>query len=157
MYEINRFFTINSLFFVQNFPEQSEILSTDSKNPRASDSYVQHNKILNLLIIFIITVAAGKILIFHFQRPKVREEVQSFENFQRKSCSLGFQAVFKYILRFFNPKLNNIYRVDINKENELAKMMLQLCRITCFLYGCISCSSLSIDISLDGIGALGRS
>ena len=49
-YEINRYFTINSLFFVQICPEQSEILSTDSKNPGASDGYVQYKKILNLLI-----------------------------------------------------------------------------------------------------------
>ena len=51
------------------------MLSTDSKNPRASDGSVQYNKILNLLIIFIITVAAGKILIFHLQRKIVCEEV----------------------------------------------------------------------------------
>ena len=63
-YEINRFFAINSLFFVQICPKMSEILSRDSKNPRASDGYVQHNKILNLLIIFIITVAADRILMF---------------------------------------------------------------------------------------------
>ena len=75
MYEINWFFTMNLLFYVQICPEQSEILSTNSKDPRASDSYVQYNKILNLLIIFIITVAAGKILIFHLQRKKVCEEV----------------------------------------------------------------------------------
>ena len=36
---------------------------------------LKHNKILNLLIIFIIRVAAGKILIFHLQRKKVCEEV----------------------------------------------------------------------------------
>ena len=69
-YEINRFFTINSLFFVQICPEQSEILSTVSKNPRASNFYVQHNKILNLLIIFIITVVADRILMFQLQRKK---------------------------------------------------------------------------------------
>ena len=93
-YEINRFFTINYLFFVRIYPEQSEILSTDSKNPRASDGYVQHNIILNFLIIFIITVAAGRILMFKLQRKKVCEEVQSCENFQRESCSAGFQEVF---------------------------------------------------------------
>ena len=107
MYEINRFFSINSLFFVQICPEKSEILSTGSKNLIASDGYFQHNKILNLLIIFIITVAAFKILIFHLQRKKACEEVQSIETFQRESCSAGFQAVFKYILRFFNPKLRS--------------------------------------------------
>ena len=47
--------------------------------------------------------------------------------------------------------LNNFYRIDINKENELAKMMLQLCRIACSRHGCISFSPRSIDISLDGI------
>ena len=64
MYGINRFFTINLLFFVQICPAWSEISSKGSKNPGASDGYVQHNKILNLLIIFITTVAHGKILIF---------------------------------------------------------------------------------------------
>ena len=58
-------FVRNSLKFYQ----QTE------KNPRDSDSYVQHSKILNLLIIFIITVAAGKILIFHLQRKQVCEAV----------------------------------------------------------------------------------
>ena len=77
------------------------------KNPRASDGYVQYNRILNLIIIFIITVAAGKILIFHLPRKKVCKQVQSLENFQRESCSAGFQAVFQYILRFFNPKLRS--------------------------------------------------
>ena len=94
MYEINRFFTIKSLIFVQICPEWSEILSTDSKNPRAADGYVQHNKILNLFIIFIIRVAAVKILILHLQRKKVYEEVQSWNNFQRESCLAGFQALF---------------------------------------------------------------
>ena len=49
------------MFFVQICPKQSENLSTDSKNPGASDGYVQHNKIFNLLIIIIITVTAGRI------------------------------------------------------------------------------------------------
>ena len=46
-----------------------------SRKNEVSDGYVQHKKILNLLIIFIITVAAGKILISHLQRKKVCEEV----------------------------------------------------------------------------------
>ena len=74
-YEINRFCTVNSLYFVQICPEKSEILSADSKNPRTSDGYVQHNKILNLSIAFIITVAAGRILMLQLQRKKVCEEV----------------------------------------------------------------------------------
>ena len=74
-YEINRFFTINSLFFVQICPGWSEILSTDLRNSRASDGYVQHSKILNLLITFIITVAAGRILIFQLQWKNVWEGV----------------------------------------------------------------------------------
>ena len=52
--------------------------------------------------------------------------------------------------------LSKFYRIDMNEENELAKMMLQLCRITCSRYGYMSVSPCSIDISLDGIGALGR-
>ena len=32
--------------------------------------------------------------------------------------------------------LNTFYRIDTNKKNELAKMMLQLCRIACSRYGC---------------------
>ena len=40
MYEIIRFFTINSLFFVQICPNKSEILWIDSKNSRASNGYV---------------------------------------------------------------------------------------------------------------------
>ena len=39
---------------------------------------------------------------------------------------------------------------------ELAKMMLQLCQIACSRHGCISFSPRSIDLSLDGIGALER-
>ena len=54
-------------------PEWSEILSTDSKNPRASDAYVQHNKILNLSIIFIITAAA------HFSSSKEKSMRGSLE------------------------------------------------------------------------------
>ena len=52
---------------------------------------------------------------------------------------------------------NNFYRIDINKENELSKIMLQLCRIACSWHRCISFSLRSIDISLDGIDALERS
>ena len=43
------------------------MLSTDTKNHRASDGYVEYNKIRNLLIIFIITVAAGRILMLQLQ------------------------------------------------------------------------------------------
>ena len=33
--------------------------------------------------------------------------------------------------------VNNFYRININKENELTKMMLQVCRIACSRHGCI--------------------
>ena len=36
--------------------------------------------------------------------------------------------------------LNNFYRIDINKENELAIIMLWLCRIACSRHVCISLS-----------------
>ena len=101
MYEINRFFTINSLFFTQICPEKFEILSTDLKNPRASDGYVQHNRILNLLIIFIITVAAGKILIFHLQRKKERREKEMHpcqEHAIRQSCNIIFANSFSLFI-----------------------------------------------------------
>ena len=38
---------------------------------------------------------------------------------------------------FWKCVINNFYRIDINKENKLAKMMLQLCRIACSQHGCI--------------------
>ena len=39
---------------------------------------------------------------------------------------------------------------------ESAKVILQLYRIACSRYGCISFSPRSINLSLDGIGALER-
>ena len=64
--------------------------------------------------------------------------------------------VYIYIISSHSSRvfLNNFYRIDINKENELAKMMLQLCRIACSRHKCISFSPRSIDLSPDGIGAL---
>ena len=44
--------------------------------------------------------------------------------------------------------LNTFYRIDINKENELEKMMLQLCRIACSRNMCISFSPRSRSIYL---------
>ena len=66
-----------------------------------------------------------------------------------------------YIISSLSSKvfLNTFYRIDINKENELTKMMLQLCRIACSRHGCISLSPVfdQYIIPRDGIGAPERS
>ena len=63
-----------------------------------------------------------------------------------------------YITSFHSSRvfLNNFYRIDINKKNELAKMMLQLYRITRSRHGCISLSPAFDRYTSDGIGALER-
>ena len=58
----------------QKLASNTYILSTIdafSKYVVLSDGYFQHNKILNLLIIFIITAETGRILMFQLQRKKV--------------------------------------------------------------------------------------
>ena len=64
-----------------------------------------------------------------------------------------------YIISSYLSKvfLNTFYRIDINKENELTKMMLQLCRIGALGMGAFFFLLCSIDIPRDGIGALERS
>ena len=71
-----------------------------SKNPRALDVYVQHNKILNSLIIFIITVAAGRILMFHLQRKKYARKFRVERTSSDKVVHKAFRQCFNIFWYF---------------------------------------------------------
>ena len=94
MYEINRFFPINSLFFVQICPGYSEILSTDLKNPRALDGYVQHNEILNLLIIFLEQLRLAKFSFFIFEEKIYARKFRAERTFSEKVVQQAFRQFF---------------------------------------------------------------
>ena len=81
-----------------------------------------------------------------------------FLKFANAFCYIIANIKCIFIISFysFSVFLNHFYKIVINKENELVKMRLQLCQMACSRHGCISFSPRSIDLSLDGIGALER-
>ena len=87
-------FLQSTMFFVQICPDQSEILSTDSKNPGASDGYVQHNKILNLLIIFIITRGLDNPDRVKYTVRSLFPHVEPFQRQDRSSCVVRDEKLF---------------------------------------------------------------
>ena len=64
------------------------------------------------------------------------------KNYLVQICDIDCQSNMEwpiYIISSHSSRvfLNTFYRIDINKENELTKMMLQFCRIACSQHGCI--------------------
>ena len=68
------------------------------------------------------------------EEPKKNYLVQICDIDRQSNMEWPIYIIYSHSSRMF---LNTFYRIIINKENELEKMMLQLCRIAYSWHGCI--------------------